>query len=573
MIKSLIWRSCCLILSMVLLASALVACGQKEEKRYEEFLVVDVFDSQANYQGLQSGWYAKIIKDKFNMQLNIIAPNVAGGGDTLYKIRFAAGNLGDIIISTGERCELQDLVDAGLLYDMSSSLTGKDIMTYKEAIASLHEGIEQEGIYAIPSEVSRLSADTPSDGPELTFGPYVRWDVYAAIGYPEIPDLDSLLEILKQLQEAVPEAENGNRTYAFSLFKDWDGNMMNSAKQPACLYGYDEVGFILAKADGSDYQDIVRKDSLYMKALELFHKAQLLGLVDPDSSVQSYEEVFVKYEQGEILFSFWPWQGQSAYNTDSNMREGKGFMLAPLEDMQILTYGCNPRGNHKSFIAVGSQAKDPERLVDFVDWLYSPEGIMVSAASSSGGAAGPMGLTWEMQDGMPVLTDFGKQAFYSSVAQVPEEWGGGTWGTGISQLNFKPVSQVEISPSGFTYYFALWESVLGEEDKLLQTDWKNHMGAGSTIEYLEKNNQILVAPGCSFVVPEESTDIVTKRSQCRKVIVDYSWKMVYAADEDEFWDIYEDMCAMVYDLGYQDVLEVDLNNARLQNESRKEALQ
>ena len=33
-----------------------------ENSKYEEFLTVDVFDSQANYQGIQSGWFAKIVK-------------------------------------------------------------------------------------------------------------------------------------------------------------------------------------------------------------------------------------------------------------------------------------------------------------------------------------------------------------------------------------------------------------------------------------------------------------------------------------------------------------------------------
>ena len=67
---------------------------EKEANLYEEFIVVDVFDSLANFQGIQSGWFAEIVKDKFNMELNIIAPNVSGGGDTLFEIRSAAGNLG-----------------------------------------------------------------------------------------------------------------------------------------------------------------------------------------------------------------------------------------------------------------------------------------------------------------------------------------------------------------------------------------------------------------------------------------------------------------------------------------------
>lgn len=42
---------------------------------YKEFIVVDVLDLFANYQGVQSGWFGEIVKKKFNMQLNIITPN------------------------------------------------------------------------------------------------------------------------------------------------------------------------------------------------------------------------------------------------------------------------------------------------------------------------------------------------------------------------------------------------------------------------------------------------------------------------------------------------------------------
>lgn len=84
---------------MAMMSSALTGCGGDDKKEasnkgskdgnYEEFITVDVFDAFANYQGIQSGWFAKVVKDKFNMELNIIAPNVAGGGDTLYQTRSA----------------------------------------------------------------------------------------------------------------------------------------------------------------------------------------------------------------------------------------------------------------------------------------------------------------------------------------------------------------------------------------------------------------------------------------------------------------------------------------------------
>ena len=171
-------------------------------------------------------------------------------------------------------------------------------------------------------------------------------------------------------------------------------------------------------------------------------------MIDPDSKSQNYENMFKKYQDGQILFSFWPWLGQSAYNTEENMQAGKGFMIAPIDDLEIISYGCNPLGNHKTIIGIGSNTKDPERLVDFIDWLYSPEGIFISGAKSSAGTAGIEGLTWELIDGEPVLTDFGVQAFYNPSVEMPEEWGGGTWNEGICELNYKPVSGIEISPDG-----------------------------------------------------------------------------------------------------------------------------
>ena len=39
----------------------------------EEPLVIDVYDDAANYNGIQKGWFAKVIKDRFNIELDIIA--------------------------------------------------------------------------------------------------------------------------------------------------------------------------------------------------------------------------------------------------------------------------------------------------------------------------------------------------------------------------------------------------------------------------------------------------------------------------------------------------------------------
>ncbi|MBQ7782103.1 MAG: extracellular solute-binding protein [Lachnospiraceae bacterium] len=572
--KKKLFKALALFLVLVLFAGGCGSDNKKEEEcPYEEFIVVDVFDSLANFQGIQSGWFAKIVKDKFNMELNIIAPNVAGGGDTLYEIRSAAGDLGDLIIVGVDNGKLENLVTSGLLIDMQEYLKDEEIMQYETAIRELNNVVSDEGIYAIPSELSGNSPLTPSETSELTYGPYLRWDGYAALGYPEIETLEDLLPVLKDMQELIPTGDTGNPTYAFSFFKDWDGNLMNAAKQPVCLYGYDEIGFVLAKADGSDFQSIIEEDSLYMRALKFYFEANQMGLVDPDSPTQNYDSVFQKYVNGDILFSIWPWQGQSAYNTLSHKEEGKGFMLAPINDMEIFSYGCKVSGNPQVVVAIGSNAEDPERLADFIDWLYSPEGIQINGAQASGGTAGPEGLTWEMTEDGPVLTEFGVQALMNGEVEVPEEWGGGLWGDGVSALNFKPVMQSDTDPNGYSYAYLLWDSVTSMETTALDKAWQEYMGAENTIEYLEQNDMMIIAPGCNYVTPTESSEITTMRSQCKNIIVEYSWKMIFAADEEEFNVLYETMVTKLSSLGYEQVLAVDMQNAHDQNEARQKAVE
>ncbi len=538
-------------------------------EKYPEFITVDVFDGLANYQGIQSGWFAKIVKDKFNMELNMIAPNVAGGGDTLYQTRSAAGDLGDLIIYGADGGHLQDMVTAGLLTDMTDLIADKEnLKKYQSGIDSLNSLVNDGHIYGIPSSVSEQPATNPSEGLDPTFGPYLRWDAYKAAGYPEMKTLEDLLPTLQQMQAAIPTSDSGKKTYGISLFKDWDGNMMCLAKQPTCFYGFDEAGFLLAKADGSEYQSIIDSDSMYVRVLKLYYEANQMGLMDPESTTQNYDTLYAKYQDGQILYCPWPWLSQAAYNTVDNKAAGKGFMISSIDDMKDFSYGCTPDGS-RQMIAIGSKAEDKERLADFIDWLYSPEGIQDATAQTSS-SSGPKTLTWDLQDGKPVLTEFGLDAFYGGGdTTVPDEWGGGSWKDGVSALNFVTVTPSDINPdTGYAYNYTLWESVIDANTTPLDTDWQTKMGAKTTIDFLKSNDKLIVAPGCSYIAPAEDSEITTLRGQCKAKIIENSWKMVFAADDDEFNSLLKDMQDTVIGLGYNDVLAVDLTNAKAQNDAR-----
>lgn len=564
------------LLGMTLLGS-LAGCGgaaesdtdaASSESGYDETITIDVYNGLANYMGMQEGWFAKIVRDKFNMELNIIAPNVAGNGDTLYQTRTAAGDLGDLIIVDNGQ-QYNELVEAGLLTDASEYYeTMENVQRFDAAVQNLNK--DADGLYGFPTSVSTLKATDPSEGLDPTFGAYVRWDLYGEQGYPEIGTLEDLLPVIQKMQEDNPTTDSGKKVYGFSLFSDWDGNMMNAGKQLVTYYGYDESGFVLAKADGSDYQSILDSDSEYIRALKFYFEANQMGLVDPESTTQNYDTLFAKFQEGQVLFSWWPWLGQAAFNTTTNLTEGKGFMLAPIQDQKIFSYGAEVYGG-KQFIGIGSNAEDPERIAAFIDWLYSSEGVLANSSQTSG-SSGPEGLTWEMKDGEPVLTEFGKQALLDGDGDVPEEYGGGSYKDGVSALNVNTVLPIDINPdTGFPYAYTMWESYQNETTDPVKEDWSKNMGgAESTIGYLEENNQLLVAPGASYVAPEDSSEISTLRNQAKATIIEYSWRMVFAKDEAEFDQLLKEMQETADGLGYQTVLEFDMNNAKDQNEKRIE---
>ncbi|WP_368741785.1 ABC transporter substrate-binding protein [Enterococcus casseliflavus] len=564
------------LLGMTLLGS-LAGCGgaaesetdaASSESGYDEAITIDVYNGLANYMGMQEGWFAKIVRDKFNMELNIIAPNVAGNGDTLYQTRTAAGDLGDLIIVDNGQ-QYNELVEAGLLTDASEYYeTMENVQRFDAAVQNLNK--DADGLYGFPTSVSTLKATDPSEGLDPTFGAYVRWDLYGEQGYPEIGTLEDLLPVIQKMQEDNPTTDSGKKVYGFSLFSDWDGNMMNAGKQLVTYYGYDESGFVLAKADGSDYQSILDSDSEYIRALKFYFEANQMGLVDPESTTQNYDTLFAKFQEGQVLFSWWPWLGQAAFNTTTNLTEGKGFMLAPIQDQKIFSYGAEVYGG-KQFIGIGSNAEDPERIAAFIDWLYSSEGVLANSSQTSG-SSGPEGLTWEMKDGEPVLTEFGKQALLDGDGDVPEEYGGGSYKDGVSALNVNTVLPIDINPdTGFPYAYTMWESYQNETTDPVKEDWSKNMGgAESTIGYLEENDQLLVAPGASYVAPEDSSEISTLRNQAKATIIEYSWRMVFAKDEAEFDQLLKEMQETADGLGYQTVLEFDMNNAKDQNEKRIE---
>ena len=333
------------------------------QQKYPEEITIDVFDSQANFQGEQAGWFAKVVHDKFNMKLNMIAPNVAGGGDTLYQTRSANGNLGDLILTNADAGRLRDLVEAGLVLDMTDYLGDcENLNKYKDAIESASKLAEADGMWAVPSAISSNAPTDPCEATDPTNAPSLRWDLYKELGYPEMGTLEDLLTVMKDMQDSNPETEDGKKVYAFSLFKDWDGEIMQNAGAITALYGWQPQGFAAYNVETGEIQRIIDDDSEYVRALKFYFTANQMGLVDPESTTQNFDTLSAKYTDGQVLYSLWPWLGSGYYNTAEHTADGKGFQSAVIDDMKCLSNGNYTYGQNNFTMMVGSQAQDPQRI-------------------------------------------------------------------------------------------------------------------------------------------------------------------------------------------------------------------
>ena len=103
----------------------------------------------------------------------------------------------------------------------------------------------------------------------------------------------------------------------------------------------------------------------------------------------------------------------------------------------------------------------------------------------------------------------------------------------------------------------------------LTEDWSAKMGgATSTMEYLQTNDQVLVAPGASYAAPADDSEIETLRNQVKEIIKQYSWQMVFAESESQFESLRDELIETANGLGYEQVLEFDMDNAKSQNDAR-----
>ena len=538
------------------------AAAQAPAVSHDEELTLEVYDVAANYQGLQSGWYGKILKDKFNIVLNIIALQVSGDGEALYQTRTASGNLGDIILL--DNADMLECVDVGLVADMSADIQSyPNLMRYWEQIEKFNKGIgDGAGIWAIPTEMN-TNGPTAYMAETVSSMPRIPWDFYTELGKPELNTLDDLIQVLADMQAAHPTNEAGDKAYGMTLWKDWDSTSIENVNQLTKWYGQEVNGSVLIGSDHS-ITPLTDKNGAYYKMLHFFFDANQKGIVDPDSATQDWTSANDKMKQKRTYLVWNNWM-LGFTNSPEIGEKGANYMGMPIADMTVFQTSDYYYGSGRVF-GIGSQVDDEKkaRIMEFFDWLASPEGCTIQHA-------GDEGIIYTVNDdGTYTLTEDGYNRFTTEI-MIPEELGGGNWTDGNNQVNQWIVQSYDTNPvNGESYVPDLWASYLEKNNTKTNKEWKEMYGAENEVEYLQDKGMMSPVPHINISLAIDTTDIGLIRSQCKTIVCDASWKAIFAADEAAFDAIWDDMCAQLEGFGWNDLVAFDTEKYQPVIDARKE---
>jgi hypothetical protein len=388
--------------------------------------------------------------------------------------------------------------------------------------------------------------------------------------------MEDLLPALKKMQDLEKVSELGKPVYGMTLFSDWDGNFMRCATTFVETYGYwmtpgTSSVFTWVWSDQLRTQRLDDDNGLYYRNLKFLFNANQMGLVDPDSPTHTWNDVATKTRDGQILMSLWSWSGVSQYNTKArgNGSPPKGFEFIPILDADYYAEAYNPVSQWGQASAIGSKAKEPERLMDFLNWTASPEGMQFFSF-------GPQGLAWDMRNGKPYVTEYGFKILDDYQTPVPAEYGGGTWDYAIARDGrgwASPFHHFEVNPqTGLPYNPKLWPDAL---DSLLQNIdkiWRQSMNADDQLDYLKKNNLYTGKINTGYVAPDDTVEIQTARATCQLIVRNASWRMSFAANEAEFNSIWTTMKSELRAAGWEDIVKVDLKLAAEEVAARQAVL-
>ncbi|HBP37458.1 MAG TPA: hypothetical protein DD640_01715, partial [Clostridiales bacterium] len=309
------------ILVIILLAAILAACTTPEvttgttgaattatsatttAKTSRELITLNWYAGNTNASpGLQENMYwTKILEEDLGIKLNVIS-----GTDEIINAYIASGDLPDMgLIYKSD--DFQNAYNADLLvnFDDYIDLIPSVLVNYPAgSLQFQRDRYADGGLHSLPS------------GAQTVFKTYGGSEYYMRVdfpyyleyveanGEPELKDYEDFLPILKSIQDAHPTNDDGQAAYGMSIFAEWDGSTVGYGDWISEQYGVIYKDFAEIDMDSLTYQSIFDDDSVYKRTLKLLYDANQLGILDPDSMTQTWNDYMAKVDARRIYSTY-----------------------------------------------------------------------------------------------------------------------------------------------------------------------------------------------------------------------------------------------------------------------------
>jgi putative aldouronate transport system substrate-binding protein len=376
--------------------------------------------------GLQENRYwTEILKEDLGIVINLLPSST----DTLNAM-FAAKSISADLVHLPDTNAVTNAIQVGLLVNLDDhqdklpNVYANVPLSIQYVRDNVSNGTGR--VYAVRNRVS-----TQPSASRFLDGPYLRWDFYKELGYPELTNLEDYLPLMRKMLDNHPTNDNGQRMYGFALFSDWDDTMMQNAQWIGqSKEGKMSLGYLEVDLWNNSIISVFDDTSSYKKALKFLYDANQMGLVDPNSPSMGFTQQTELSTAGRILF----WPGYIA-NTGrlSNEEEaaGKGYRAIPFKNERLIT-GAPSYVGEDNAMAISKDTKHLDKALAYLDYLYSYDGVWNLVN-------GRRGVKWDLNaNGVPYLTTLGWDIQYNN-KEFPN---GGPNGEGGYYVNFTGLSSV-----------------------------------------------------------------------------------------------------------------------------------
>lgn len=510
-----------------------------------EITKLQMLSLPANFSGVLEGWAGDVLAQEVGVEIELLP--AGDQGEQKLQAMMASGELCDLVVFKDTK-QIENAIAGDMLLPLDD---------YQDRMADVYANVPEavdyskeylsngtNSLYALPLSIKT----SPEVAGNTNAAPLIRYDLYKEIGAPDINQMEDLLDILKQMQDLEPTNEDGQKVYGLSIWADWDRAYMATAGFAGKNVGVTMPGegypIEIHNNEDNKVYSITDENSFYMRFLKFYYDANQLGILDPDSMTQRFDDAVDKTASGRVLMMYDGW-GTGNFSTAERENQNIGFARVPMVGETAVQDSLQPVGKEWR-ISVGKSTEHADKCADFLNYIYSFEGAMTVIN-------GPRGVIWDInEENKPYILEEGYSYLLDPEKELP---GGMPLSKGLGLMNCNAYVGAEIdtdydTPLGNEY----WEKPdYAPEDTELVKTWQADYGAKDLLTYLNQIDAVTIAPFAPTPTMTDEMELISSR--VGDVINTMSWQMIYAKDEAEFNALKEEMISKAEGLGINDFLE------------------